>query len=71
MKDNERDVSQASLADSPPSGSRRTLFKTAGAAVIAAPVMLTSGKSEAQVVPPPIGPSPATTPWAESLPYAF
>lgn len=71
MKDNERDVSQASLADGPPSGSRRTFFKTAGAAVIAAPVMLTSGKSEAQVVPPPIGPSPATTPWAESLPDEF
>ena len=61
--------SQDSLPDSPSSESRRAFFKTTGATILAAPIILTSPKSEAQVVPS-LPPSPPTTPWLEELPEA-
>ncbi|PXX16050.1 FtsP/CotA-like multicopper oxidase with cupredoxin domain [Nitrosomonas ureae] len=48
--------------------SRRAFFKTTGAAILTAPVILTSGKSEAQVVTSRLPPSPPTTPWQQELP---
>ena len=62
--------SQDSLPDSPSSESRRAFFKTTGATILAAPIILTSPKSEAQVVPL-LPPSPPTTPWLEELPEAI
>ncbi len=48
--------------------SRRAFFKTTGATILAAPAILTSRKSAAQVVEPVLPPSPPTTPWQEELP---
>ncbi|TXI20873.1 MAG: bilirubin oxidase [Nitrosomonas sp.] len=53
-------------SDSPSDESRRAFFKATGATLVAAPAILTSRKSEAQVVSLP--PSPPTTPWLEELP---
>lgn len=47
-------------------GKRRSFLKTSVAASVAAPMVLASSKSGAQVAP--LLPSPATTPWAEELP---
>jgi FtsP/CotA-like multicopper oxidase with cupredoxin domain len=46
---------------------RRTVLKAAAVAAVAAPLVLTRRKSDAQV-PPPLAPSPPTTPWVEELP---
>ena len=43
--------------------SRRAFFKTTGATILAAPAILTSRKSAAQVVEPVLPPSLPTTPW--------
>jgi FtsP/CotA-like multicopper oxidase with cupredoxin domain len=48
-------------------GGRRTLLKAAVVATVAAPLVLTRRKSDAQV-PPAHPPSPPTTPWVEELP---
>jgi len=48
--------------------SRRAFFKTTGATILAAPAILTSRKSAAQVVVPSLPPSPPTTPWQQELP---
>ena len=69
-QDSTLDSSQDSLPDSPSSESRRAFFKTTGATILAAPIILTSPKSEAQVVPL-LPPSPPTTPWLEELPEAI
>ncbi|SFE15362.1 multicopper oxidase family protein [Nitrosomonas sp. Nm166] len=66
------DALQDNTPDSPPSESRRAFFKTTGAAILAAPAILTSRKSNAQVTDDPIlPPSPPTTPWLEELPEAI
>ncbi|MDM0024468.1 multicopper oxidase family protein [Variovorax saccharolyticus] len=50
-------------------GKRRSFLKASVAATAAAPLVLTSRRSEAQVAP--LLPSPATTPWVEELPTAI
>ncbi len=62
------DPLQTNTSDSPSNESRRTFFKTTSATLLAAPIVLTSRKSEAQVIDPP--PSPPTTPWLTELPEA-
>ncbi len=75
MKQNEEDSTQDNIpdssqqnADSPASESRRAFFRTTGATILAAPAILTSRKSTAQVVPLSLPPSPPTRPWLEELP---
>ena len=58
-----------SLSDSPYNESRRAFFKTTGATILAAPLILTPRKSEAQGASS-LPPSPPTTPWLEELPEA-
>ena len=70
MKKTDNDTTQDSSPDSPSNESRRAFLKTTGATVIAAPAILTSRKSMAQVVPG-VAPSPATTPWQVDLPDAI
>jgi hypothetical protein len=70
MKKTDNDTTQDSTPDSPSNESRRAFLKTTGATVIAAPAILTSRKSMAQVVPG-VAPSPATTPWQVDLPDAI
>ena len=56
-------------SDSPPNESRRAFFKKTGAAILAAPAILTSRKSSAQVIPDEsLPPSPPTRPWQKELP---
>ena len=50
--------------------SRRTFLKITGTAMLAAPAILTSRKSGAQV-PIELPPSPPTTPWLDELPSAI
>ena len=59
---------QDSTFDPAVNESRRAFFKTTGATIFAAPAILTSRKSAAQVVEPVLPPSPPTTPWKEELP---
>ncbi|SFE15292.1 Tat (twin-arginine translocation) pathway signal sequence [Nitrosomonas sp. Nm166] len=68
MKNSEHDSTQDSSSDSPSNQSRRSFLKTTGATVLAAPAILTSRKSGAQVLVPSLPPSPPTTPWQEELP---
>ena len=49
---------------------RRTFLKTSIAATVA-PMILTSRKSGAEIVPPLIPPSPPTVPWQEELPSSI
>ena len=78
MKNTEDDFTQVSTpdslqdntSDSLPSESRRSFFKATGATILAAPIILTSPKSVAQVVPL-LPPSPPTTPWLQELPEAI
>lgn len=62
------DSLQSNTLDSPTNESRRSFFKTASATVLAAPIVLTSSRSEAQAIDFP--PSPPTTPWLTELPQA-
>lgn len=57
-------------ADPSPSESRRTFLKITSATALAAPLILTSRRSAAQVVPV-LPPSPPTTPWLEELPITI
>ncbi|WP_293005916.1 multicopper oxidase family protein [Nitrosomonas sp.] len=74
MKLDEYESSQghATDSDSPSNESRRAFFKTTGATILAAPAILTSRKSAAQVIPDEsLPPSPPTTPWLRELPEAM
>lgn len=68
MKKNDQESTQTQISEAQVNVSRRTFFKSAGATVLAAPAILTSKQSVAQVVAPL--PSPPTTPWLEELPDA-
>ncbi|PXW91338.1 FtsP/CotA-like multicopper oxidase with cupredoxin domain [Nitrosomonas sp. Nm84] len=65
-QDTIHDMPEGSTPDAPSNESRRSFFKTTGATILAAPLVLTSRKSEAQAIILP--PSPPTTPWLEELP---
>ena len=69
MKSNENDLTRNNIPDSQIDESRRAFFKATGATLVAAPAILTSRKSEAQVIDLP--PSPPTTPWLVELPKAI
>ncbi|ALQ51390.1 multicopper oxidase family protein [Nitrosomonas ureae] len=75
MKNGEYESDRGNTADSdsPSNESRRAFFKTTGAAVLAAPAILTSRKSSAQLLPEDesLPPSPRTTPWKKELPEAI
>ncbi len=66
-QDTTHDTLEGSAPDAPSNGSRRSFFKATGATILAAPLVLASRKSEAQIALPP---SPPTTPWLEELPEA-
>ncbi|PXW85460.1 FtsP/CotA-like multicopper oxidase with cupredoxin domain [Nitrosomonas sp. Nm84] len=66
-QDNTPDSLQDNTSGPPPNESRRAFFKATGATILAAPAILTSPKSVAQVISV-LPPSPPTTPWLKELP---
>ncbi|SEQ54333.1 multicopper oxidase family protein [Nitrosomonas ureae] len=72
MNNGEYESDRGNIADpdSPSNESRRAFFKTTGATILAAPAILTSRKSSAQLLPEEesLPPSPRTTPWKKELP---